>query len=246
LRITLKDGGGLRRDRPTIIGDAESLPFRDGSVDYTIARHVLGHLENPNKFINELMRVSKRGYIETPSELSERITSWTYHKWLVNKMEDKLYLKRKSENTYLGLGRLTHYLWKNSQEYRKLYFTYPDLFLIRYEWQNKIDYEILPPSNEFFLNFNDEETLERIVSIDKRNKWKGYIPRFMWIPLKTVLSKLGYRWRRKINVEDYIACPVCKGKLDLMSKGYVCRRCGVSYPVKDGIPILLAEEAQKV
>jgi len=246
LRITLKDGGGLRRDRPTIIGDAESLPFRDGSVDYTIARHVLGHLENPNKFINELMRVSKRGYIETPSELSERITSWTYHKWLVNKMEDKLYLKRKSENTYLGLGRLTHYLWKNSQEYRKLYFTYPDLFLIRYEWQNKIDYEILPPSNEFFLNFNDEETLERIVSIDKRNKWKGYIPRFMWIPLKTVLSKLGYRWRRKINVEDYIACPVCKGKLDLVGKGHVCRRCGVSYPVKDGIPILLAEEAQKV
>lgn len=187
-------GGLLKRDRPTIIGDAESLPFKDGSVDYIIARHVLEHLENPGKFINELLRVSKGGgYIETPSELSERITTWTYHKWLINKWKNKLYLKRKSENSYLGLGMLIHYLWKNSQEYRKLYFAYPDLFLVRYEWQNKIDYEILPPSKDFFLNFNDEETLKHIVKIDKRNKWKTYVPRFMWIPLKTALSKLWYR-----------------------------------------------------
>ena len=42
---------------------------------------------------------------------------------------------------------------------------------------------------------------------------------------------------------EILACPL--GKADLILEGdfLVCTRCGAKYPVRDGIPVLLIEEA---
>ena len=42
-----------------------------------------------------------------------------------------------------------------------------------------------------------------------------------------------------------LACPVCKGSLDLKgdSEGLSCQQCAVVYPIREEIPIMLAEEA---
>ena len=42
-----------------------------------------------------------------------------------------------------------------------------------------------------------------------------------------------------------LACPVCRGNLDVMgeTEGLACARCAVVYPVRDEIPVMLAEEA---
>lgn len=42
---------------------------------------------------------------------------------------------------------------------------------------------------------------------------------------------------------EIIACPSCKGDLMQMEKGLLCQSCGLCYPVRDGIPILLIEES---
>ncbi len=44
---------------------------------------------------------------------------------------------------------------------------------------------------------------------------------------------------------DILACPRCKGKIRLDEKkdGLVCERCRLVYPIKDDIPVMLAEEA---
>lgn len=44
---------------------------------------------------------------------------------------------------------------------------------------------------------------------------------------------------------DIIVCPVCKGRLDYEPENQrlVCRAERVAYPVRDGIPILLDDEA---
>ncbi len=42
---------------------------------------------------------------------------------------------------------------------------------------------------------------------------------------------------------DLLACPACKGKVEVEEKKIVCRHCGRKYPVKDGIPIMLIEES---
>ena len=42
-----------------------------------------------------------------------------------------------------------------------------------------------------------------------------------------------------------LACPACKGELTTLGadEGLACAPCGVVYPVRDDIPIMLMEEA---
>lgn len=44
---------------------------------------------------------------------------------------------------------------------------------------------------------------------------------------------------------DILACPKCKGGIRLNDKqdGIVCEKCGLVYPIKDGIPVMLVDEA---
>lgn len=44
---------------------------------------------------------------------------------------------------------------------------------------------------------------------------------------------------------DILACPACKADVALEGDRIVCAECGRRYPIKDGIPIMLIEEATK-
>ncbi|MEA1964055.1 MAG: Trm112 family protein [Candidatus Aerophobetes bacterium] len=41
-----------------------------------------------------------------------------------------------------------------------------------------------------------------------------------------------------------LACPRCKGELILRDDKLVCLKCKKYYPIKEGIPIMLVEEAK--
>ena len=43
---------------------------------------------------------------------------------------------------------------------------------------------------------------------------------------------------------DILCCPACKGDLALIDKKIVCKKCKKKYPVKDGLPIMLIDEAE--
>ncbi len=42
-----------------------------------------------------------------------------------------------------------------------------------------------------------------------------------------------------------LACPLCKTQVALEEDGLVCSDCGRRYPIRDGIPVMLPEEAEK-
>lgn len=44
---------------------------------------------------------------------------------------------------------------------------------------------------------------------------------------------------------NLLACPVCRGSLAVEgeTEGLACSRCAVVYPVRDEIPVMLAEES---
>lgn len=42
---------------------------------------------------------------------------------------------------------------------------------------------------------------------------------------------------------DILACPLCKTEVKEEGETLVCVKCGRSYPVREGIPVMLAEEA---
>lgn len=45
---------------------------------------------------------------------------------------------------------------------------------------------------------------------------------------------------------EILACPKCKGPLLESDGDLVCRACALKYPVRDGIPVLLLDEAVKL
>lgn len=44
---------------------------------------------------------------------------------------------------------------------------------------------------------------------------------------------------------DILACPACKGDVILKEGRIVCVQCGRKYPIKDGIPVMLVDEAEE-
>ncbi len=44
---------------------------------------------------------------------------------------------------------------------------------------------------------------------------------------------------------DILACPSCKGDVFLENEKIICQGCGLKYPIKNGVPVLLIEEAEK-
>jgi uncharacterized protein YbaR (Trm112 family) len=47
---------------------------------------------------------------------------------------------------------------------------------------------------------------------------------------------------------DILACPVCKGPLLWLqdSQEFVCRADRLAFPVRDGIPVMLPDEARRL
>jgi uncharacterized protein YbaR (Trm112 family) len=46
---------------------------------------------------------------------------------------------------------------------------------------------------------------------------------------------------------EMMACPNCRGEIDYREAEAVieCRKCHFRYPVRDGIPVMLIDEAEK-
>ena len=42
---------------------------------------------------------------------------------------------------------------------------------------------------------------------------------------------------------NILACPICKKEVKLEHSFLVCTNCRKRYPIKDGIPVMLVEEA---
>ena len=45
---------------------------------------------------------------------------------------------------------------------------------------------------------------------------------------------------------EILVCPLCKGRLVAAGHELICRADRLGYPVKDGIPVMLEEEARKL
>lgn len=43
---------------------------------------------------------------------------------------------------------------------------------------------------------------------------------------------------------EILACPMCKTEVKLQGDRLVCVQCGRRYPIRDGIPVMLIEEAE--
>ncbi|HWQ12091.1 MAG TPA: methyltransferase domain-containing protein [Roseiflexaceae bacterium] len=150
-------GGDLVVDRPFVVADAHHLPFKDGAFAYTICSHILEHMEDPQQFGRELMRVSTAGYIQSPSEIAERLFHWSFHRWYVNLVGDTLVLHPREPQE--PFGELFDYLYEYNPAYYFFQRSMPDLFWVEREWHGDLKIEVREASP---LALKDPETLREL------------------------------------------------------------------------------------
>ncbi len=229
-------GKRLVIDRPFVVGDVQALPFAGKSFDYIIASHVLEHAHNPAKFLDEISRVGKRGYIETPLPLRERVFDWPFHRWYVSSKGAALILIRKTEKSkkFLGGERRDFYFFGGTK-----------LLNCRHEWKGRIRYKIFPEEPDGFLEDLDQKLIK--LKESELHPVAGLAVLSKWLKDNLFKVKLEFEKRLKererkkdINIFSLIVCPGCQGKLLLRKDGLVCRTCERQFSFyRKKIPILL-------
>lgn len=239
-------GGKLVVDRPTVIADGERLPFRDGAFDYVICCHVLEHAHDVARFIREIERVGRAGYIETPSEIGEWLYGWEYHRWLVARVGDRLVFRRKTEKSPFGV--LFHRLAAEDPDFARFHERSHRFLLVQFEWRDRIPYEIRGPHDPP-LDWNDPAMVTRLLTsepLQRRERLKrwlwGHLPEWTRLRLKGILARGHALRRHRVDLKSLVVCPRCRGEVIWSEDSILCPRENLQFPIRDGVPILLDPE----
>ena len=215
-------------DRPTIIALAENLPFKDNAFDFVIASHVLEHSSDPQKFLSELQRVGKAGYIETPDAVMERLTHYTFHRLEITQRAEKLIIKKKKN--YIQDKELAE-LFDNKaiKVFPELISKHPFDFHIRYYWSKDnggIKYKITNPKYKFDW---DLPTFKKETLNNKFNL-KVFLKTQILFLIRKLFSQ--NKRNRQIDIRKLILCGQCKKDVfELKEAHIVCQNCRQKYLV---------------
>jgi len=222
----------LVADRPTVLGFVENLPFRDGAFDFVIASHVLEHSPDPVRFIAELQRVARAGYIETPDAFMERVNPYHDHRLEITVRNNRLIIRKRTD--WCVDPELVEMYEQRAKSWMagKAIPNHPFDFHVRYYWSDQIDHEIL--NSHVDAAWEAPKTLAA-----SQPTGRGARQRL----LSGIRFLLSQRLRNsRIDLVSLMRCPVCKGE-NLRSKEstLVCAGCGVVHPVRDGgIPDMIS------
>ena len=115
----------------------KKLPFKDKEFDFVVASHVMEHVEDVEFFINELERVSKKGYIELPTILEDNLVfeNKKDHLWHMDfdDVENKLLISKKVQYFEPVLTVAT---------VKKMNEVFRSSFVLELFWEDIIDYKI--------------------------------------------------------------------------------------------------------
>lgn len=125
-----------------IQADIEALPFKDKVFGFALCRHVLEHVDNPYRACSELIRVAKKGFIETPSPVGEYLHGYPTHRWMVSK-----------ENDIVVFEKRPFFRNPSHNSTRFLYHKYPpfrdffekdgrQIFCSQFFWEDKFNFKV--------------------------------------------------------------------------------------------------------
>ena len=116
----------------------KSLPFKDNEFDFVIASHVLEHVEDFKFFINELERVSKKGYIELPTKLEDNLV-------FENKKDHLWHMDFDDVNSKLLISNKLQYIEPilTVSMIQNLRENFKASLVLELYWEDKIDYDFV-------------------------------------------------------------------------------------------------------
>ena len=134
------------------------LPFKDNQFDFVIASHVMEHVKDLKFFINELERVSKKGYIELPTKLEDNLV-------FENKKEHIWHMDFDDVNLKLLISKKIQFLEPilTVSSIQKLRENFRNSFVLELYWENSIDHEFVETDSNL-RNFKLLTLLRKFIS----------------------------------------------------------------------------------
>jgi SAM-dependent methyltransferase len=152
-----RDGACAPLDRRWVVADAQSLPFSDHSFDFAYSSHVLEHVLDPAVACEEMMRVAKRGYIETPRKMTELFYGHPTHRWLVDVVDGVLTFERRlfieSPLQNMALAHVVAY----PGAYQRFLIESRNLTCVQFLWSGRFRYRVID-SPDWAMAFDYDNT----------------------------------------------------------------------------------------
>ncbi len=148
-KTTHRAGELVKDKRPFLKCNVENTPFKNKEFDFVYCAHVLEHVDSPAKACEELMRIAKRGYIETPTRMLDTMMNFTsiknHHKWFVEKLGNSLIFmefdsEKMRDTNISSFFEQFQSEWKNP--FQDLVGRNQDLFNNMFLWQDKFYYYV--------------------------------------------------------------------------------------------------------
>lgn len=229
----------LISDRPTVLGFVENLPFKDQSFDFVIASHVFEHSSDPERFLRELQRVAKAGYIEVPDAFMERINPYRDHRLEVTVRHEKLIIRKKPQST------VDETLVELYSDRAKLYIAgmlipaHPFAFHVRYYWNNNINFVVINPEvdADWQPPAPDVQTSTPCVVGRKSMRQRLLATTRAWLSQRTRNSQ--------IDLLSLLRCPNCfSTELKQSGADIECPHCQAQFGSSNGIPVMYPKGRQ--
>ena len=143
------------KNLPFTEADIQNLPFENGSFDFVYTAHVLEHVEDPAKAMDELMRIGKRGYIEVPTRMSDIVFNFArlkhFHKWYINRVGNTLIFIEYSKNDLRDTGDKEFFHMGHSyipNAFKRTYRKNKDLYTNMFLWEKDFNYYVFDKNGE--------------------------------------------------------------------------------------------------
>lgn len=155
----------------------DKLPFEDKEFDYVICAQVMEHVDNPEALMREMQRVAKKGYIELPSMITEFMIPDLTHHWLSLELDHKIYIVSKKqlgiENPPRNYGAFfAQWLNKESLSFKTFVRANPDVFSVRYEWEDEIEFCVNPTDERILTYFTEPWNTSMYQTLfERRSTW---------------------------------------------------------------------------
>lgn len=209
-----------------------------------ICTHVLEHVDDPAQACRELIRVAKAGYIETPSELNERLFGGgPIHKWMVSLSDNGTLRFRQKPRPYMDEW-IAAAIWqmrlqRNVGLEAFIRHNANRLHIIM-AWQGQFSFEVIPDPD----GYQGMQDVDDQSASDEQTRYEARPNLVVWKSLAQHL--LTARRSGNVDLLAVLACPICHGTLQSDHDMLLCMHCQVHYPIKEGIPRLLRDKALPV
>ena len=160
----VQDLSSFYKDKNFVKLDGIVLPFKDNEFDFVIASHVIEHVKDVKTFINELSRISSKGYIELPTILEDNLV-------FENKKDHIWHMEFDDIDNKLNISEKIQYLEpvitvSTSKKFSKIF---RQSLVLELYWEDNIEFNLIQKNKNDFQKISRLTLFRKFLSKHLRN-----------------------------------------------------------------------------